>query len=122
MPFSSEWLVEGSLCYVTLSGQLTAEDMRQYDDQVCRYLETAPEKMHFIADLRHLTSLPPLGSMVGLKHLSHPRLGRGLTVGLTSNPVGRFLVSMGAQIVGVKQKDFNTLEEARSYLHQMEGI
>lgn len=122
MSIDTKWLVEGQLLHVIFPAILEAAMMREYDTQMMEVLETATQKLHFIADLSGLKSLPGLSVLVGLRHPYHPQLGHGLTVGLTRNPVGRFLISMGTQLAGVHHKDFDTFNEARAYLAQMESI
>jgi hypothetical protein len=122
MSIDVDWVIEGRLLHVVFPVVLESSLLREYDEQMVARLENAPGKVHFIADLSVIKTMPNLSVMVGLRHPYHHRLGYGLTVGLTRNPVGRFLISMGAQVMGVHQRDFNTFNEARSYLHEMEGI
>jgi hypothetical protein len=122
MGIEMNWVVEGQLLHVVFPAHLESAVLREYDDLMVQKLEAATCKVHFIADLNVIRTLPGLSVMVGLRHPYHHRLGYGLTVGLTRNPVGRFLISMGAQVMGVHQRDFDTFNEARSYLRQMEGI
>jgi len=122
MDIETNWIVEGQLLRVVFPAHLESAVLREYDDLMVQKLEVATCKVHFIADLSDVKTLPGLSVMVGLRHPYHHRLGYGLTVGLTRNPVGRFLIAMGAQVMGVHQRDFDTFNEARSYLRQMEGI
>lgn len=122
MSIELQWLVEEQVLHVIFPEVLTADMMRDYDAQLLRQLESASGKLHFIADITHVKTLPPLNVLVSLRHPHHPHLGHGLTVGLTRNPLARFLIAMGTQIAGVHHRDFETFDEARSYLHQMEQI
>ena len=122
MSIDTKWLVEGQLLHVVFPATLESAIMREYDVQMVERLDAASNKIHFIADLSGVRSLPGLNVLVGLRHPYHPRLGHGLTVGLTRNPVGRFLISMGTQLAGVHHRDFDTFNEARAYLVQMENI
>ena len=117
-----KWLVEGQLYHVVFPAVLEASMMQDYDVHMIQQLDAAPGKLHFIADLSRVKTLPPLNILVSLRHPYHLNLGLGMTVGLTRNPVGRFLISMGTQIAGVHHRDFNTFNEARAYLNNMEGI
>jgi hypothetical protein len=122
MGIEINWITEGQLLHVVFPTHLESSTLREYDLLMVQKLEAASCKVHFIADLSVIKTMPGLSVMVGLRHPYHHRLGYGLTVGLTRNPVGRFLISMGAQVMGVHQRDFNTFNEARAYLRQMEGI
>ena len=115
-------LFEGQLFHVLFPAIVEAHVLREYDDLMVEQLDTALGKIHFIADLSNLKSLPNLSVLVGLRHPYHHNIGYGLTIGLTNNLVGRFLVSKGAEIMGVHHRDFSTFNEAQDYLHQMEGI
>lgn len=59
---------------------------------------------------------------MGLRHPYHLHLGHGLTIGLTHNPVGRFLVSTAAQLIGVYHRDFLTLSQAHTHIYELESI
>jgi hypothetical protein len=122
MGIEINWITEGQLLHVVFPVHLESSVLREYDVLMVQKLEAASCKVHFIADLSVIKTMPGLSVMVGLRHPYHHRLGYGLTVGLMRNPVGRFLISMGAQVMGVHQRDFNTFHEARAYLRQMEGI
>ena len=122
MGIEINWITEGQLLHVVFPAHLESSTLREYDLLMVQKLEAASCKVHFIADLSVIKTMPGLSVMVGLRHPYHHRLGYGLTVGLMRNPVGRFLISMGAQVMGVHQRDFNTFNEARAYLRQMEGI
>jgi hypothetical protein len=121
-PVELNWLVEGQLFHVVFPAALDTEIMRDYDSRLLQELGTAQNKLHFIADLSGVKVLPPVNVLVSLRHPYHQQLGRGLTVGLTRNPVARFLIAMGTQLAGVNHRDFNTFNEARAYLNNMEGI
>jgi hypothetical protein len=117
-----EWLVEGQLCHAGLPSVFDEAALRDYDNRLIQWLDNAPGKVHIIADFRGVKSLPPLRTLVGLRHPYHARLGYGITIGLTQNAVARFLITMGGQVMGMHHRDFDTLNQARAFLSQMEGI
>lgn len=122
MDIELNWVVKGRLMHVVFPEVLESAVLREYDELMVKRLNDASSKVHFIADLGGIKSMPGLSVMVGLRHPYHHHLGHGLTIGLTNNAVGRFLISMGAQLVGAHHRDFDTFNEARAYLRQMEGI
>lgn len=117
-----EWLVEGRLCHAALPAVLDEGIILDYDSRLVRWLDDAPGKVHIIADFRSVKSLPPLRTLVGLRHPYHPRLGYGMTIGITQNSVIRFLITMGGQVMGMHHRDFDTVNEARDFISKMEGI
>lgn len=122
MAIEMKWLIERKIFHVAFPDVLTADMMRNYDAQLLQQLETTTNKLHFIADLSCVKTLPPLNVLVSLRHPYHQQLGQGLTVGLTRNPVARFLIAMGTQIAGVHHRDFDTFNEAWAYLQQMKEV
>jgi hypothetical protein len=122
MAIQINWLVEGSVCLMHVPASVNMTDVRAYDADLMARLNAASHKLHLIVDVRSLKSLPPVPQLVRLQHPGHPNLGHNLTIGLSNNPVVRFVITMGAQLVGIQHKDFKTLEEARQFLYEMEGV
>ena len=85
-------------------------------------LNAASGKIHLIADVRDLKKGPSIREIVDTRHPRHPKLGQVLTIGLTRNVIGRFFFTWGAQVAGFQYKDFDSLEKARAYLHEAEGV
>lgn len=122
MPITLEWLIEEHLCHVVLPATLDAAALYEYDAQLVQWLDDAPGKVHVIADFRAVTSFPSLSTLVRLRHPYHAHLGFGMTLGITNNAFLRFLMTAGGQITGIKHRDFDTFEDARAYLSQVENI
>jgi hypothetical protein len=122
MPIQVDWLVEGHVCMIYLSSSVSAADVQAYDEEIMARLNAVSHKVHMIVDLRPLQSLPPIPKLVSLRYFHHPNLGHNLSVGLSSNSIARFIFKLGGQVVGISVKDFASVEEARTYLHQMEGV
>jgi hypothetical protein len=122
MSITLEWLVEGKLCHVALPSLFDEAELHDYDTKLIQALDSAPGKVHVIADFRQIKSLPPLRTLVSLRHPYHAHLGYGMTIGITRNSAIRFLITMGGQLMGMHHRDFDTFDQARAFITQMEGI
>ena len=121
MNIDLEWIIENRVCLMVTPKAVTAMDLQKLDHDLSQWLDEASEQLHLIADLRRLNTIPPIKSLIALNYVHHPRLGQMLTVGITNNPLARFIITSGTQIMRLNYKDFNTTEEALAYLKKKEG-
>lgn len=122
MDFEFEWLIENQVCKVVLPQEVTQDILEAYDQLLINVLDQAANKIHMVADLRIIKTMPNLNQARKMRHPRHPHMGRVLMVGLNLNPIARFMASLVAQAAGVAYKAFDTYEEVFAYLEKMEGI
>lgn len=122
MPITVEWLVDGRVCFVTLPSIVDDETIERHEFAMSGWLDNAKGDVYVIADVSALKKVLSLRQIIMLKHMRHPRLTHAMTVGLSLNPMARFVVPLVAQTVGLQYKDFASREEARTYISEMLGV
>lgn len=122
MSITVEWLVEGRVCFVTLPGVVDDEALQNHEIVMTRWLDQAEGSVYVIADVSAMKKVLSLKQIIMLKHMRHPRLTHAMTVGLSLNPMARFVVPLVAQSVGLQYKDFPTQADARAYIADVLGV
>jgi hypothetical protein len=114
------WIVENEILLLDAQ-EASAPGDRSYDDMIIEHLDQATQPIKVIARIGNATSpnMPTPKRATDFKYLQHPRLEQVLLVGLRTNPMARFVSEVVKKVVGVKLKNFDTLEEALTYLEQM---
>lgn len=116
MPIIVEWLADKRACFVTLPDIFDDDELRNHETVMVNWLDEGEENKYIIADVSAMKKVPSLKQAMMLKHMRHTRLTQGVTVGLSLNPVARFVVSLVTQASGLQHKNFNTREEAVAYV------
>ena len=99
--YTQKWLaLVDKRVYLSIgAGDLTAEDMRNFDHEFLGMIESSSTPLvHLIADSRQVLSLPSLGEMRKNRYPYHPRMGYNITVGAFHDPVMRFVLSVSTAI------------------------
>lgn len=122
MSYEVRCLVENHVYMLVLPEKLEGSALQECDAALIRILDQMPHKIHIIVDMRAHKVTAHLNEARNLKHTRHPNLGRMLVVGLRINPTARFIVSLVAQIAGMPYKDFETEEDAFTFLRETEGL
>lgn len=123
MSIETKWLVENQVFMVVLPAELDEALLEDYDELIVQILDkTAADKVHLVVDMRGLTKSPSLMKSRALKHPKHLKLGWGLLVGMSSNPVIRFTAATIAQLMHLRFKSFERMEDALAHLTKNEGI
>ena len=93
MPIIVEWLADKRACFVTLPDIFDDDELRNHETVMVNWLDEGEENKYIIADVSAMKKVPSLKQAMMLKHMRHTRLTQGVTVGLSLNPVARFVVS-----------------------------
>ena len=115
-----EWIVPNQIMRVVLPEIFDDAKAQEHEVIITSYLDKATHPFHIITDTRAVKVNPSLKVSTGLKYLKHPNMGRILTIGVTGNPLTRFLLSIFTRAVGTPVKDFSSEDEALAYLAAIE--
>lgn len=121
MTYSISWLTPGRVVDVVLPEVSDDAALAKFDLDVNAMLDTITESAHVLIDVRSIKTYPSAQASMKMTYYKHPHLGRVLVIGLTSNPILRFLASLVARGAGLQIRDFSTREEALSYLATIEN-
>jgi hypothetical protein len=122
MTYKLSWLVPGRLIELTPPDIYSDETIQNLDIDMKALFDTASQPVHILIDAGAMKTYPSALESMKLTYYRHPRMGRLLVVGLTKNPLLRFLGSVVGRGVGIQIKDFATREEALAYFESVEQM
>jgi hypothetical protein len=113
----SQWLVDGWVRLLTLTGDVDSETFQAYDRDTSAMMDTMTRPLfHVIVDVRKLESFPPLNVCLGMTSIRHPRMGWMISVGATKNALMRFFLTVVVTAARIRYKDFEHIDEAVAFL------
>ena len=123
MAYKIGWYIEGEITYAQCISPCSAEEFRAGLEEIDAYLEQGKRPLiHTIVDLTRLEETIGLVKMAqaikGRK--PNPRTGWVIMVG-EQNKVIRFSASVVRQVLQMRQRSFDTLEEALDFLHYIDS-
>jgi hypothetical protein len=114
-------LVDHHLLFIVTWGKVGPDDLIIYDQNVIRILDEATVPLlHAIYDYTHAEALPSLKDLSTLKSGNHPKVGWSVFVGVP-NPFIKFLVSVTVQIMRARLRFFDTFDEAKQFIQEMDS-
>ena len=119
--YEISWMLQGRVIFVRLEGDLESAGIpfiQTYDAEINRYLNdgTAP-LIHIIVDMTAVAALPSFREMAHtFTFPGHPRTGWAITVGARVNPVFRMVTHLTTQIVRMRFRQVDTMEDAFQFL------
>lgn len=122
--YGASWLVDKRVCLIEISGELDDQRVIEFNTHIRdEYLEKGEAPVHIIMDAQNLVNYPR--NVTTLRKASaistqHPNTGWVCLVGF-DNSMLRFLGSAIAQLLGLKFKQMNTLEEAVAVLRSVDS-
>ncbi|MCU0513801.1 MAG: hypothetical protein MUE40_14680 [Anaerolineae bacterium] len=119
MPFQLSWYVPEKVIQQDLYGDLTIEEVEQLSLALVVMLnESHAPLVHVFSDISRINSYPK--NLAALQratrpHMSHPRLGWGIILGLGS-PVTRFIANTLMQMSRTRTRSLTTMAEVHAFL------
>lgn len=110
-----KWLIPDQVLDVQITGQFSGESLIQADEQVTQALNSSPQTVHVVLDLRRAHSLPPIRTLQRLNWLQHDQLGHVVTVGLDSFPQ-RMALRIVKNILSIETRAVDTEQDALHYI------
>lgn len=121
MPYQIEWHLENHVLMTTYEGELTIDELRESNQNTKDFVENTSHTVHNIVDINALEKFPTtIKEMIGVADsLKHENIGWFVIIG--SNRLQSFVVGVLAQIFGAQIKSVNTLEEALTFLRNVDS-
>lgn len=121
MTYKLSWLVPGRVIEMLLSELPNNEALlKAMDTEVKAMLDTASQPVNILIDLRSMKEYPSPSIAMKMTYYQHQNTNRLIVIGMTANPILRFLGGLVAHGVGIQIKDFATREQALAYLGTLE--
>lgn len=119
-----QWLEEGVVTLVEYIGNFDNDSIKDLNIFVAEnFLAHGQGPVHNIIDAKQLGDFPKNLNVLreGSKHsVEHPNAGWNILVGFNINPVWKFLSSAVSQVLGVKFKQVDTIDEAKRVLQRID--
>ncbi len=124
MPFEICWYKENYVIMIQFTGDVSEEELKQSVEEELKLIENSPhETVHVLIDARQQTSHPTdfltLARILN-PVLEHPKKGWTLEYGRKGKFMARLAISAVARLQRSKYRTFDTLEEAMSYLLEVD--
>ena len=120
MSIQLSWYLENRVLLLTSQGESSDQDLLDIDQPIIEHLNQSNAPLvHLIADHRKGGKMPSMKAAAQIQWPKHPQYGWGIMVGLT-NPVQRFLVAVASNFFKVRQRNFDTMDEALDFLNEVD--
>lgn len=123
MTFYFEWYVENRIILGCPYGDVHSSDYATVGPQVNAMLDQGQKPVHLIYDMRHIGQVhAPFMTVIksGGAYLKHPKFGWGITFGQKQDRLLSFMSATAAQLFGIRNRVFDTAEEAQAFLMQID--
>lgn len=121
MPYQISWMVPGQTMLVTLSGQVTEEELRIMTDESYQMVIRASGKVHAIVDQSKVEKMPTTLKTFtrSMTRTRHPNQGITVLVLPGMNPVGKFISTTLMQIIGLEYRMAQNIQEAQDIISRL---
>ncbi len=120
MPYRVSWLIEGRVILAELTGNLTREELKPYDQMICQYLDSASApQVHYLVDASRVQNLPGPTALKDFTFLYHPRMGWTAAVGIQS-PLVRWVGNALSKLFNVRARELTSVDEALKFLQSVD--
>lgn len=115
------WLVEGHLLLLNSWGNVNVAELAAMDDRINEMLTNATVPLvHGIHDHSKALQIPSAKDLMKVKAGHNPRVGWLIIIGL-DNKLMKFFVSVAGQVLNIRLRFMNSLDEALTFLQDIDG-
>jgi hypothetical protein len=98
---ATQWLLEDTVIYVEVAGDITVEDAATLNRELMQYLKgQQPKSMHIVFDATQVRSVPNAIAVLHVSFLRHPAFACAIIVGPRNGPMQGVVLKI-MRIVGV---------------------
>ena len=115
------WLVEGHLLLLNSWGNVNVDELTAMDSRIHDMLTSSQVPLvHGIHDHSGASQIPSAKDLMKVKSGHHPRVGWLIIIGL-DNKLMKFFVSVAGQVLNIRLRFMNSLEEALAFLQDVDS-
>jgi hypothetical protein len=120
MAYQLSWLSEDRILLNTLSGEITAKEIKSYTSRILQMMDEAEHPFHVITDMRQVEMMPPMNEFSKAIAPLTDREMRGWLLAVTTNPLMRMMGNIAVQLAGGKSRLFKSVDEALLFIEELE--
>lgn len=120
MPFEAMWYIPERVVYVRQWGTLTLDDAINTDAAIARYAAGQAATVHGIIESRDVEAIDINPRLLKEAFSKLPKPTEGWVVTVPGDRVSAFMTQLMAQSQQMKQRDFQTPEEALAFIVYMD--
>ncbi len=122
--FRAEWYIPNQVLYVVAWGEMSKEILTDYLKLISRLIDSTDDShplVHVISDFSRIRKqLGLIDTAQVMKSIKpNPKTGWTITIGETS-AIAKMVSDIARQMVKVRQRSFDTVEEAIAFLHEVD--
>ena len=106
MQFGFEWHMPGRVLMLTVSGDVSLEDLAQFNGAMLSHLDQGMPPVHLISIGNNIRRVPTSIMLIKqtVTYIQHPNMGWTIIVQEKANPLTGFMLSVAAQATGMKMR------------------
>lgn len=118
MEYVFDWKLPKRILVTKVSGNVSLDDLRQFNTELVRYLDDGDAPVHIISIGDNLHNIPTniMQIKTVLSFVQHPHLGWIIIVKEKSNHVTEFIISISSQATGMQ------FQQVKSMTHAIESL
>jgi len=121
MSIGVTWLVEGHLLLLNSWGDVNVAELAAMDSRINEMLTSSKVPLvHGIHDHSLALKIPSAKDLMKVKAGQNPRVGWLIIIGL-DNKLMKFFVSVAGQVLNIRLRFMNSLDEALAFLQDMDS-
>ncbi len=123
MDYSLQWTVPTRVLVLHVSGDVSIEELRKFDQDMNHYLDEGNGCVHLVSIGDNIRRVPTNLMLIkeNLTYLQHPKMGWTILVQEKPNPLTGFIVSVASQATGMKMRQVKNLEESLETLKRLDS-
>jgi len=122
MDYRLEWHVPNRVLLLTVSGDVSLDDLVGFNSAVIDCLEHGTAPIHVVSIGDNIRRVPTNLMLIkeSVTYLQHPKMGWTIIVQEKANPVTGFMVSVAAQATGMKLHQVKNLADGLETLRRLD--
>ena len=122
MEYGFEWHIPKRVLVLTVSGDVSMDDLAQFNQSMIDNLEQGNAPVHLISIGHNIQRVPTNLMLIKetVTFLQHPNMGWVVIVQEKANPVTGFIVSVATQATGMKMRQVKNVPDAVETLKRLD--
>ena len=122
MQFGLEWHIPGRVLILTVSGDVSLEDLAQFNSAMLSHLDEGTPPVHLVSIGNNIRRVPTSIMLIKqtVTYLQHPNMGWTIIVQEKANPLTGFMLSVAAQATGMKMWQVKNVADGIETLRRLD--